>query len=241
MCKEEELKLMKCNICDGNDFKEINGRPEAMCGKCGAYERTRLMKMEIDRLFPIESRINMRCLHIAPEYGLSAAIRETFKEYVPVDIDVTRYSHIKGISKIDLCDSESLKQFGMFDLILHAHVIEHIPCNYTIALIRLHKLLVNGGHQIFSIPIYGSFYDESLATLDPKEAESRFGQFDHVRRFSANDIQKTIGHIFNIQRDPSLLDIYSEIDLKNNNIPTSAYFGYSGDYCFTPNDSDLLV
>lgn len=232
---------MRCNICGSEVFKDVNGRRNAVCNGCGSYERTRLMKMEVDRLFPKENRSGLRCLHIAPEYGLATILRSTFGVYVPADINVARYAHMAGIRKIDLCDAVSLSSFGTFDLIIHAHVIEHIPCNYTVALVRLHKMLSPCGYQLFSVPIYGDSYEESLARLTPEEATKRFGQFDHVRRFSSRDITQTIGAIFRIEDKPSLRGVYSDSELERNNIPSSVIDTYTGHYCFSPAVTDLLV
>lgn len=232
---------MSCNICGCNDFRDVNGRKSVLCCSCGGYERTRLMKAEIDRLLPLEIRRNLRCLHIAPEYGLCKAIRSTFLEYIPADIDVKRYSHIEGIRYIDLCDRDSINQFYQVDCIIHAHVIEHIPCNYVMSLLRLHRLLTPKGRQFFSVPIYGNFYEESLADLTSLEREARFGQFDHVRKFSEKDIQFTIGAIFKIPTTPILNEFYSVEFLKSCHLPIDILKTYSGHYCFSPDSYDILL
>jgi phosphoglycolate phosphatase len=199
------------------------------------------MKLELDRLFPVALRRELRCLHIAPEYGLSHAIRHTFADYVPADIDTERYSHIQGVRRIDLCDHSSIREFGKFDVVLHAHVIEHVPCNYTIALLHLHRALQSGGRQLFSVPIYGRSFEESLDDLSGSEREKRFGQFDHMRRFSPFDIRRTIGAIFRIPECPEIGGHYSVEFLEGHNIPKQVTERYTGDHCFSPAAGDCLI
>lgn len=227
----------KCNVCGSSDFTDVNGRKAVLCANCGSYERTRLMKMYIENLgLPPESRV----LHLAPERGLSEWLRKTFSDYVPADYDLERYSHIPGIRKVDLCQRE-YDLPGKFDLILHSHVIEHLPCAYAVVLIRLHKMLNPGGHHLFSIPIYGACYEESLAPLSHEEATRRFGQFDHVRRFSPRDIDLTIGSIFDIPKEYRLKERFSVERLRTAAIPESAWDGYTGDSVFSLRPANLLV
>ena len=115
--------MVACNICGSPDFTDVNGRKGVLCARCGSYERTRLMKMFIEAL-PLKR--SARVLHLAPERGLSEWLRGRFQQYVPADYDLPRYSHIPGMRRIDLCQREYSLE-GRFDLILHSHVIEHLP------------------------------------------------------------------------------------------------------------------
>ena len=229
---------MKCNICGSPEFADVGGRPKALCMSCGSYERTRVMKLVLDRL-PI--RRDTSILHLGPERGLSAHLRTLTDRYVPADIDVERYDHVPGIRYIDLCDLPSYQRFGTFDLIIHAHVIEHIPFNYSAVLIHLHRMLNPGGRHIFSVPIFGACFDEYLGPLSAEEAKRRFGQFDHVRRFSAGDIQRTLGALFDIPETYALSSLAGEAELRDANVPEAAWRGYSGDTVFCLAPGDLLV
>jgi hypothetical protein len=226
-----------CNICGSTAFTDVNGRAGAICAKCGSYERTRLMKLFIEAL-PLGR--NTRVLHLAPERGLSVWLRERFDHYVPADYDLPRYVHIPGMVKIDLCQRE-YGLGGKFDLILHSHVIEHLPINYAVVLIRLHRLLTPRGRHLFSIPIYGSCYEESLAKLSAEEATRRFGQFDHVRRFSPADIGATIGSVFDIPERYDLLEHFSQAQLQAASIPEDGWQGYTGHSVFCLKPGDLVV
>lgn len=141
-----------CNLCGSPDFKDFNTRPKSICSRCGAYERTRVLKLMLDQLgIGPQSSV----LHIAPERGLYSYLRSCVGRYVVCDIDVDRYSHIPDLRKLDLCDPKSFGDLGEFDFVIHNHVIEHVPCNWTAVMIRLHKLLGDDGVHLFSMPIYG--------------------------------------------------------------------------------------
>ncbi|QSX79648.1 SAM-dependent methyltransferase [Agrilutibacter solisilvae] len=226
-----------CNICGSVEFADVNGRKGVLCARCGSYERTRLMKLFIEalRLGP-----KTRVLHLAPERGLSVWLSQQFRDYVPADYDLPRYSHIPGIVKVDLCQRD-YGLSGKFDLILHSHVIEHLPINYAVVLIRLHKMLARDGRHMFSVPIYGKSYEESLATLSAEEATRRFGQFDHVRRFSPVDIGSTIGSVFDIPEQYDLLEHFSEAQLRAASVPEDAWKTYTGNSVFCLKPGDLLV
>ncbi len=227
-----------CNLCGSPDFNELNGRPNAICAKCGAYERTRIMKLSLDRMgVGPETAI----LHLAPERGLYSWLSTRSKAYVAGDIDLVRYSHIPSIRKIDLCDPSSFAGLGPFDLIIHSHVIEHVPCNYTVVLIRLHKLLKAGGAHVFSLPIYGTAYEEDLGPLTEEQKTARFGQFDHCRRFSPKDIARTLGALFRIAPDYDLREHFSAHELNAANIPEAAWRGYTGHSVFVLGEDDILV
>tara|TARA_R110001606_G_C15230318_1_gene635016 strand:- start:204 stop:794 length:591 start_codon:yes stop_codon:yes gene_type:complete len=178
-------------------------------------------------------------LHLAPERGLYAHLSQIAENYVTGDIDLDRYSHIPSIHKVDLCDVSTFTELGRFDFIIHSHVIEHVPCNYTAVLVNLHRLLKPGGIHMFAMPIYGSAFEEDLGHISEAEKERRFGQFDHCRRFSAVDLHRTIGAIFTLPQKYNLLDHFSESTLDAANIPPVAREGYTGHSVFQISDHAL--
>lgn len=186
------------------------------------------MKLYLD-LYGIKR--NTRILHFAPESGLYKCLRSLTDEYVVADYDLDRYSHIPDIQFVDLMDPASYERFGSFDIILHSHVIEHIPYNYSALLLRLHRMLTPRGVHAFSFPIYGTFYHESWGPMTGEEATRLFGQFDHIRRFSAKDIDRTIGAIFDLPK-ADLLSVFDEDTLTEANIPREFWSGWNGTSVF---------
>ncbi len=216
----------------------MNGRANAYCAKCGSYERTRVMKLVLDRIgVPADAAI----LHLAPERGLSEWLRGCSRRYVAADIDPATYPHIPDLRKLDLCDPQGLAGVGPFDLIIHSHVIEHDPCNWTSVMLRLHRLLQPEGWHVFSLPIYGEAYEEDLSPLSPEEKTRRFGQFDHRRRFSAKDLQATLGAVFRIPESFDLVRDFGEEALAAANIPEAAWRGWTGHSVFALRRADALL
>lgn len=229
---------VECNICHSREFRDMGIRKNILCSGCGSYERTRIMKLELDR-YGLNKETSV--LHIAPEYGLYKYIKEKTDNYVCADIDLERYSHISNIKYIDLCNPETVSGMGKFDLIIHSHVIEHIPCNYTMSLINLHNLLNRNGTHMFCVPIYGSHFEEDLGPISENEKTRRFGQFDHCRRFSPHDLERTLGKIFKIDQDYDLTTRFPEGELHKANIPQEYWKKYSGSSVFMIGKGDILI
>lgn len=229
---------VRCNLCGCEDFRDMGNRKNCICTKCGSYERTRVMKLFLDAYSHLEGA---SIFHLAPERGLFAHLSEIAGEYVTGDIDLERYSHIPAIHRVDLCEPETFRNLGRFDLIIHSHVIEHVPCNYTAVLINLHRLLKPGGIHMFAMPIYGSAFEEDLREMSEAEKERRFGQYDHCRKFSPVDLDRTLGAIFPIPHEYNLLNHFSESTLDEANIPSIARQGYTGHSVFRIPDVALRL
>jgi len=227
-----------CNLCGSTEFREMNGRPNAYCAECGSYERTRVMKLALDRLGVSPGAA---VLHLAPERGLSEWLRARARCYVAADIDPAAYAHIADILRIDLCNPKALEGLGPFDFIIHNHVIEHVPCNWTAVMLRLHRRLKPGGFHVFSLPIYGAAYEEDLSALSGEARAKRFGQFDHCRRFSPVDLQATLGAVFRLPETYDLVRDFGEGALRAANIPEAAWRGYSGHSDFVIARNEALL
>lgn len=228
---------MKCNLCGSTEFKDVNSRKNVLCARCGSYERTRLMQLYLAQH---SIQRDMRVLHFAPETGLYRWLRPLLDDYVVADYDLARYSHIPEIQFVDLSDPSSYERFGEFDLILHSHVIEHIYYNYSALLLRLHRMLRPNGVHSFSIPIYGPHYSEHWGAMSNDEATSRFGQFDHIRRFSPKDLDKTIGALFNLEPQ-NLPQKFGEDVLREANIPEDIWSSYNGSTVFWLTNHDCKL
>jgi hypothetical protein len=82
------------------------------------------------------------------------------------------------------------------DLIVHSHVLEHIYGNWAVALLQLQAMLASGGHQVFSIPIFGEYTAEDLDPNLPAGTRLReFHQADHTRRFGATTFAQDMRNI----------------------------------------------
>lgn len=218
-----------CNICGGSQFVRRKARLFAWCRTCKSLERTRVLKLHLDE---IGVRRDMRVLHIAPETPIRKFLAATLSpgNYVCADIDVERYAGVPNFARIDLCGDISLAGQD-YDLIIHSHVMEHLPCDYRLAMARLNGLLRPGGRQLVILPILPGAYDEDLdlrQTAGRNAAKLRFGQSNHVRRFGADDLEDSFGQLFDYgpYRDYSLTR-YGIDKLTRHNIPDMYWHGVS--------------
>ena len=188
----------RCPICDGDTFVTFRDRPAERCKDCGAHARTRaawLLLTEVCRIGP-----GSRILHFAPEPSLAPKLRALSGDnYLPYDFNNERYRFDFEVRHCDLCrDINRLFEKASFDVVMHNHVLEHLPCNYTVVLQKLHALLKLGGHHVFSFPVggSGSYRSDFSPALNTRERRLRFGQKDHVRRFTREDFDSTVGMVF---------------------------------------------
>lgn len=201
-----KARAVICPICGGGSFVMFRGRPAERCKTCGAHTRTRAAYLILTEVCRIGS--GTRLLHFAPEPALAPALHRLCGEgYVPCDLNNERYSFNFAVTRCDLCrDIDRLFRPESFDVVMHNHVLEHLPCNYTIVLQKLHTLLRPGGHHVFSFPIgtTGHYGCDLAPELSQKERKRRFGQKDHIRRFTREDFDKTVGMVFDLNQTYSL-------------------------------------
>lgn len=237
---------MECNICGARDFVEYRSRGDIRCAGCGSIERNRLVALYLDRFVTL--RPGLKVLHFAPERPIAPRLAKVIgPSYHVRDIDVERYKGMKktgvSVEKFDLCtDCESLPS-DHYDLILHNHVMEHIPCNVTAVLWHLHRALAPDGLHMFSIPVVGQAFEESFVEMSPEERTERFKQHDHVRNFSRKDLDLTLGMLFDIEESVgrTLVDLFGEETLRRYNIPENRWRKFNGGCLFVLKKTDLKL
>lgn len=148
------------------------------CPACGASPRERLMHYLLDR-----GRIAVpsggSVLHCAPNEGsLVARFRAAAGDYVPADIDPSRYD-VPGIRRVDLM---ALDEDARFDRIYASHVMEHVPDDARV-FANIARALKPGGEAWLIVPLWDRPTEDGAPTLSPRERERRFGQWDHVRQY----------------------------------------------------------
>lgn len=185
-----EFRVPVCPVCGCRDFVDANRRFRVMCGGCKSLERTRLVWLVIERFMKVHNVRNV--VHFAPELGIARKLAERCGEgYRAFDFEPDRYRFdFVEVRKLDLCHPIMEVKPGSQDLVLHNHVLEHLPCDPWLALHRIDGLLAVGGMHLFSVPVMGERYDEDM---DPKMPASvraaRFGQDDHMRVFGRQDVE----------------------------------------------------
>ena len=228
---------MQCNICGCSRFTDMPKRPAVRCADCGSLERTRVTALHVAQDLKLAS--GAQILHFAPERGLSLMLREIGgPNYHAVDIDPDRYPGL-DVTRFDLVEDVFDLPHDRYDLIVHNHVLEHVEANYSAVLMRLARALTDTGIMLFSVPILpGDFTDELIVgTLDDKLR--RFGPSLHVRRFSADTLQRTLGMLFPIPDAHDLRDRFDEALLTACNIPPHHWTNFTGATVFRVRKQDL--
>jgi phosphoglycolate phosphatase len=166
-----------------------------------------------------------RVAHFAPEALIARRLHQLLGSgYEAYDINPARYKsriHFTSVTKCDLCIDLDMFHIGSYDVVIHNHVMEHIPCNYVITLQKLQTLVKPGGVLIFSVPITRGYSSSNLNPgLTAKERISQFGQFDHLIKFGSLDHDMNLGMVFG-HKDSTyhLEDILGEANLRGANIP----------------------
>jgi phosphoglycolate phosphatase len=229
-----------CNIC-GHTRMTMRASREIICDGCGSHGRTRLLWLMLTRHDLL--RPGQRCLHIAPEAAIAPRLHAVFGDgYEPVDAAPGLFPFAPGIRHFDLVTETATLPSGVYDLILHSHVLEHVRGNVTAILFHLHRALKPGGKQVCCIPVIRErHYAEDLGPLGPDEAVRRFGQDDHVRLFGAKDVQATLGMIFALPERYELLGAYDAELLARHGIPEIAWSGWSANSVLMLGKQDLLL
>jgi SAM-dependent methyltransferase len=148
-----------------------NGRANAQCPACGAFERHRQLWVWLDRSGVATGRV----LDLAPQRGLGPALARRSETYVSADLQEGRAMRVSDICALEDDDAS-------FDFISCSHVLEHVPDDAA-AMRELWRVLAPGGVAVLPVPLRDDVTDEDLSCTDPDERLRRFGQADHVRRY----------------------------------------------------------
>ncbi len=158
-------------------FFRYGDNPEWGCPECGASPRERLMNWLIDtgRLtVPLDGAI----LHMAPNEGSLVRRFSAARDYVPADLDPSRYP-VPGVQRMDLMELEAS---GRYDLFYASHVMEHVPDDHAV-LRNIFAALKPGGEAWLIVPLWEKPTEDGSFAIPPRERERRFGQWDHVRQY----------------------------------------------------------
>lgn len=215
---------MICNICGNDEFIDTATRKKIRCSKCGSLERTRLFYLYFQKL---SFKPDLKVLHLAPEKGLYNIFKEYFKDnYIAGDLRPSFYSFANDIKKIDLQELDQFKT-GSFDLIIHIHVLNCMPGNYSYTLYHLFRMLSEKGIMLCMIPFSEDYYREDLRPLSNAERRKLMGHESIYRHFGILDANFHLGKIFDLNSDFNPLNDFNESLLEKYNIPVKKSKGLS--------------
>ena len=127
MTTETEI-VPACPQCKGTEIIDFNGRTAVRCAKCKSLERTRVVYLFLER--HVRPQPGWKVLHLAPEAVLSQHLYDLVGDgYEPADLDPARYAKRAPIPvrQLDLCDGAAKLPSDHYDLVMHNHVLEHVP------------------------------------------------------------------------------------------------------------------
>lgn len=227
-----------CNVCGGSVFEPFRRRPAARCSACGSMERTRILKFILDEERLIRS--GQRVLHLAPEPGIGRHIKEVVGAgYDARDLNPQIYPTDLGVVKFDLISDTISLPAERYDLILHSHVLEHIPGDIISIMFFLHRALKSGGKHIFCVPILPGKYEADFGNLSREERTRRFGQFDHVRKFGVEDFYSVFGMAFFLR--PYQLQSHMFARMQQHSIPEGTASNLDSNTYFVMDKSDIKL
>jgi SAM-dependent methyltransferase len=178
-----------CNIC-GTPARKFEQGPqtqwELMCPYCYSRPRHRTAYRFFHERTDLYDGRPKRMLHVAPEAALAPEFRTIpGVDYLSGDLDPAAAMVQMDITDIRYPDNS-------FDVIYCSHVLEHVPDDRR-AMRELARVLKPSGWAVLAVPLR-----EGLETLedptitDPQSRQRLFGQWDHVRWYSAADFQRRL-------------------------------------------------
>ena len=168
-------------------------RANAMCPNCGSLERHRLhWHFMVNRTNLLNSKKVLRILHVAPEAVFYNKFNDNpLFDYVPCAKFGDGYTDEYPAKTINVDITDIRFQENSFDVIYCSHVLEHVP-NDLQAMKEFHRVLKPGGWAMLQVPLDKNRIKtyEDFSITDPKEREQAFGQYDHVRVYGMDYIER---------------------------------------------------
>lgn len=177
------------------------GQRQGGCYSCDSMDRDRLqyayLKNEMD-IFKDNTSISI--LHLAPEWRLTELfLKYKYKQYVCTDKFTAGY--VYPAHTIDMDIMNITFPDNNFDLIICNHVLEHIP-NDVGAMKELFRVLKSNGTAILQVPISSKLQKtyENLDVKTDQDREKHYGQYDHVRIYGQDYIDRLESVGFKVNR-----------------------------------------
>ena len=177
------------------------GRRFGKCYNCGSIDREKLVYVYLkEKLKLFNSSKEKSILHISPENSVSEKIiNYGFKKYICGVLHEPGLSYPDYVENIDI--TEIPYPENTFDLVLCSHVLEHVQ-NDLQAMREFLRVLKPGGTAILQVPISRVLKDtyEDFSIISPEQREIAFGQFDHVRIYGQDYIERLEQSEFRVNR-----------------------------------------
>lgn len=177
-------KTFECNICSRKLSRfALNSRNEKLCPNCGSLERDRKLWQLIETTY-LKPEISIL------DFSPSRCLARKFKKIKDINYLSTDFcgnfiaDHKFDITNLNLQDNS-------VDLICCYHILEHIKDD-TLAMSELFRVLKNGGTALIQTPFKEGETYENEAVVTKEDRLLHFGQEDHVRIYSENDLARRL-------------------------------------------------
>jgi SAM-dependent methyltransferase len=165
------------------DAWELLNLDQYECLHCSATDRDRAMWMYA------RNELGGDVLDIAPARALSQAVRShpAVRSYRSADAEMTGVDDVIDIQALPYPDHS-------FDWVFCSHVLEHVPDDVQ-ALRELQRVLKPNGRAVVLAPVslHLDATIEDPTCIDPAERLRRFGQDDHIRVYTGDELERRIG------------------------------------------------
>jgi len=177
----------QCNICGrtfGRFDQGTHTSNELQCPFCESRPRHRTAYKYFRERSDLFDGRPKKMLHIAPERSLGPIFKEISNiDYVSGDLDAEA-----AMVQMDIMNIQYPAQ--SFDVIYCSHVLEHVPDDRQ-AIRELTRVLTRRGWAVIAVPIVRQDRTlEDASITEPRAREKTFGQFDHVRAYGPDFVDR---------------------------------------------------
>lgn len=182
---------------------------EYMCPFCYCLDRDRLCLAFLEklniygnrRLEKVNNKRQFKLIDFAPSAPVTKSIKKNYDNilYKSADLYMKEIDIKIDIQHMDIIENKSI------DIWICFHILEHVD-NDILAMKELYRILKNDGLGLLLVPIdlKQTTTDEELG-LTEEENWKRFGQGDHVRKYSKQDFinrLRNVGfHVYELGKD----------------------------------------
>lgn len=181
-------------LCCKRSFSGWVGRPTVrQCPNCNAATRQKVLVHYLEKHMETASG-PFQTLYFAPDPGPLA----WFRKQPSFNVTTTDLS-APGVD-VHWDITAIPQQDQSYDVIACSHVLEHVPEDLK-AMSELCRLLKPGGVLFLQVPFARAKAetDEDPTITDPEERIRRFGQFDHVRRYGRDLLDRLASSGFQVE------------------------------------------
>lgn len=200
---------VECPVCESKFRKFLpygrKSRSNALCPKCLALERHRLIWLYLKRKTDFFTK-EAKMLHVAPELCFMSRFESLENlEYITADIE-------SPLAKVKMDIHEIPFEDNSVDIIFCNHVLEHVDDDMR-ALSEMRRVLKPGGWAILQVPFFYPLPEttyEDKTIIAPKEREKAFGQDDHVRMYGEDYSARLAGSGFQVVEERFIDELSQE-------------------------------